>query len=113
MDLKQLPIFSNAFLLEGIGSDRGRDGGKFQELQNWCNENCNGRWMVFSGTSFQGAGIEILYCSKAEHISPLDNEIYPQSTINIHGNKVISFEEDTDAMAFKLYFEEPEEMNND
>lgn len=101
MDIKQIPIFSHAFLLSRLG---GRDSGsKFEEIQKWCNNNCNGRWMTSGGGSFT-SNIELEYCSSAKHISPISDEYYPHSSIRIHGNKFISFENEADAMAFKLTF---------
>ncbi len=116
MEIKQIPIFSHAFLLDGLGGGGGRSSrveGKFVQVQRWCSENCNGQWMVFDGSSFQSSGrVSAIYCSKAQHESPMIDEIYPHAEIPMNGDKIISFEEETDAMAFKLFFYEEEKVDD-
>ena len=119
MDIKQTPIFLHAFLLDnmrdgssGRGMSTSKTKGDLEKAQDWCNENCDGRWMIFgsTSTSFSGGGVDVTYCSKAEHESPIENEPYPQSMIKVTGHRIISFEEETDAMAFKLfYYKDPNE----
>ena len=116
MEIKQIPIFSHAFLLDGLGGGGGRSSrteGKFEEVQRWCSENCDGRWMVWEGSSFQSScTVNVVYCSKAEHESPIEDQLYPHAEIPMRGDKMIGFEEETDAMAFKLFFYEEEKVDD-
>lgn len=104
MKIETFLIFQYPFLL--TESNRNV---QIENMQTWCNENCNGRWMVLDSNSFRGGGtFTISYCSIAMHESPLKDETYPRSEIKKSANTIISFEEESDALAFKLYFTEVE-----
>lgn len=63
----------------------------------WCNENCKGMWYITSKTVFE------LY-APTQHISLLDGMKFP-STKNVKTNVVIiAFQNEDEAMAFKLSF---------
>ena len=103
MKIQHSILFEHAFLLESVG---GRDNGKrIDFINNWCGQNCEGRWLLIDGSSYSGStSLSVSYYSKAFHESPID-EKYPPASIKIRCQKIISFEESSDALAFKLYFE--------
>lgn len=102
IEITQAPLFPYAFLLDNM---KGKEvDKKFEIVQEWCNSNCNGRWMIIDSMGYGGImSISISYYSKAVHDTPVEKH-YPPSQIELETIKIISFEDETDAMAFKLSF---------
>jgi len=81
---------------------------RWKELEEWCNESCNGQWMVINpsdgGTSSWGGDNYVIInsYSRAAHSSPIPDANYSAACIKKTANKILMFETLEDATAFKL-----------
>lgn len=81
-----------------------KDGWK--DIEDWCNESCSGQWMDIGGAMWgveQTDGFIIINAySRSAHSSPIPNENYPAAHIKKNAAKILMFEKQEDAVAFKL-----------
>ena len=91
MDLKGIFNFPYQFLIEDEGDND-------DVCQEWCVENCKGMWLI------TGRCTARLY-SPAAHKSLFVEEVFPPTSIIEYGIFIVSFQEEDEAMAFKLSFE--------
>ncbi len=110
MEIKQGKLFEHAFFLnrtKGENQAEARD--NVDIMQNWCNENLNGQWILISGEPNSYASvnhIELSYFSKAIHTAPVVEANYPPAEVDLEPNWLFAFEREDDAAAFKLKWSE-------
>ena len=104
-EIKQATVFPYAFF---IGSAYDRE--DFDQIKKWCNANCDGQWMIFesmdTGYSSRINHITVNFHSRASHdlSKYVEDGLYPESKLYFQLSKVLTFELDTDAVAFKLEY---------
>ncbi len=110
MEIKQGKLFEHAFFInrtEGESQSDSRD--KVDAMNNWCNENLNGQWILISGDLKPYASvnhIDLSYFSKAVHTVPVVEVNYPPAEVDLVPNWLFAFEREDDAAAFKLKWSE-------
>lgn len=96
MSIKQGILFSHAFWLQHL------EDGETEEILTWCNEKCQGQWVVLSGFGYRNEGVSISFRCKAQKVGPFEGEKYPSSRVELRLDRAISFELEKDAAMFKL-----------
>lgn len=102
MKIEQGLLFKYAFFIQFGGADETKSKEE-DELFVWCAENINGQWITISNvTAFSRLKVGLTYHSKAVHKSSIPGYEYPPSKIYLTPEKIFAFEEEEDALAFKL-----------
>lgn len=79
----------------------------WEDMEDWCAEVCSGQWMIIKSSRSDTLGHDNGYIktniySRAVHTPPSPYENYPAVTISKDAHKLIIFENQEDATAFKL-----------
>ncbi len=84
---------------------------KWKEIEDWCAEVCSGQWMIIKSSDSGGRGWDDGYIitniySRAVHSPPSPYENYSAAKISKDAHRLIMFENQEDAAAFKLQWME-------
>jgi hypothetical protein len=103
MEIDQLP-FKYPFGIKSLYDTRNSD---ISKLQTWCLEHCKGAWSIISPKQ------DSLQCFSPPAVKfAIDGKKFPSSKVDIMRNDIIIFEEEADAMLFKLMWIEKNETEN-
>ena len=73
-------------------------------VEKWCVKNCQGRWAMIRSSGYHDSNITIDFQSAAKNPSPVPtiDEEFPPAEISLTVGKMVCFELECDATAFKL-----------
>lgn len=103
--IEPVKIFTHSFSISRMKDQ------EFRDSMQWCSDNIEGQWMSIGHPNTNS--IRISYYSGPKH-KLSKNESYPPSIIDYRLNMIISFELESDSVAYKLKWEvDGSEYNND
>lgn len=108
MSIENGKLFEHCFW---INWDESHPKAKWNEIEEWCAEICSGQWMIITTSSAstrygdEGSVVTNIY-SRAIHSPPTPYVNYPAAQINKQAKRLIIFENQQDAIAFKLKWSE-------
>lgn len=108
MNIENGKLFEHCFWINWDGSNSKN---KWNEIEKWCAEICSGQWMIIITSnanarySDEGYIVTNIY-SRAVHSPPAPYVNYPAAKIDKQAKRLIMFENQEDAIAFKLKWSE-------
>lgn len=79
----------------------------WREMEDWCAEVCSGQWVIIKSSDSSSRGWDDGYIttniySRAVHAPPAPYANYPAARVSKNAHRLIIFEKQEDATAFKL-----------
>ena len=100
MKIEQIITYPYAFSIR-YAEDESVELEDLDNVNLWLSENCEGRWII-TRSLYHEDEISYLIYSPAKYESPIPNKNFPSSQIEQCVTKLIYFELESDAVAFKV-----------
>jgi len=103
--IEQYNTFKYSFFISRRNDDD-RDEAIKSEVANlatWCNENVKSQWVITRvNNKYSLYDIVSTFCAPVTHTPPIEGYYYKPSTVEICCEYIFSFENEEDAVAFKM-----------
>lgn len=101
MSIDNGKLFEHCFW---VNWDQVHKNNSWKDMENWCVEVCSGQWMIIKSgdRSWDDGYITTTIYSRAVHSPPSPYENYSAAKISKNAHRLIMFENQEDAAAFKL-----------
>lgn len=104
MSIENGKLFEHCFW---VNWDQVHNKDSWKSIEEWCIEVCSGQWMIIKSPGTGPHGWDDGYIvaniySRAVHTPPTPYENYSAATISKNAHRLIIFENQEDATAFKL-----------
>lgn len=111
MDIEHVKLWPYAFAVTRVTEE------KFEQMQQWCANNCNGQWSAIRAPRYRrmtsnDTGIDIILSSPPKFQNEIEGHSYSPASTTVKSQLLFSFQEEGDAVAFKLHFQSSEEVDS-
>lgn len=109
MNIENVKIWPHVFSITSIEES------DFDKMQQWCADNCSGQWSVIAvppygrRVSTSDLKIHLIASSPPKYQYEIDGDSYSPASLTKKSQVFYSFQEESDAVAFKMHFHSPQE----
>lgn len=82
-----------------------------KKMITWCDQNCKSQWATIEPGATYDSNISMSFHANTLHTSPID-ESYPSAVLTKKPKFLIVFEDEADALGFKLAFDQGDINDN-